>query len=181
MPWHQFEGLFRHKKPFDEQEQRLRRVLVFGNSGSGKSTLARSLNATEGLTHFDLDCIAWLDADPPERSPLLQCAKQINDFVSQHEGWVIEGCYADLLAMATPRATEMIFLNLSVDACIANAKARPWEPEKYPTQAAQDANLEMLIDWIQSYPSREDPCSQAAHQGLYDSFTGLKSMRTTSQ
>jgi hypothetical protein len=87
---------------------------------------------------------------------------------------VIEGCYADLAAVLAPRATRLVFLDPGVDACIANARARPWEPHKYATRAEQDANLEMLIGWIRAYPTRDDTMSLGAHRALFDGFTGDK-------
>ena len=154
------------------------RIVVFGNSASGKSTLAKSLSATEGLQHFDLDLIAWLPTDPPERSPIQESAEQIAHFVASHDGWVIEGCYADLIELATPHATEMIFLNLTVDDCVVNARSRPWEPHKYSSKEAQDGNLNMLVDWIRSYSDRDDSCSLQSHQALYEGFRGKKTMKT---
>jgi hypothetical protein len=75
-----------------------------------------------------------------------------------------------LLTLALSLCTLLIFLNPGVDACIRNARSRPWEPHKYPSKAAQDANLEMLIRWIREYESRTDALSRAAHRGLYDGF-----------
>ena len=147
------------------------RLLVFGNSGSGKSTLARRT----GLPHLDLDTLAWEPRTPPARRPLVASAREINAFVRANETWVIEGCYADLLALAAPRCTRMIFLNPGVEACVAQAKARPWEPHKYASKDAQDANLAMLIDWIRAYPRRIDEFSLAAHRALFDGFPGDKS------
>ena len=85
----------------------MRRVVIFGNSGSGKSTLAESLSQSEGLPHFDLDSIAWLPTDPPERSPLQECADQIKQFLTSHDSWVIEGCYADLINLAVDSAPTL--------------------------------------------------------------------------
>ena len=101
--------------------------------------------------------------------------------MSSSNGWVIEGCYADLIELAAPNASDLIFLNLSVDDCIANARSRPWEPHKYPSKEAQDRNLTMLIDWIKSYPDREDTCSLQRHIALYESFDGKKVMKTSNQ
>ena len=61
---------------------------------------------------------------------------------------MIEGCYGDLIAAVLPRTTRLVFLNPGVDACIANCRARPWEPHKYASKEAQDANLAMLIGWV---------------------------------
>lgn len=157
----------------------MRKLLIFGNSGSGKTTLARKLCAAEGLAHLDLDTIAWGPASPPERTPLAHASQQIDAFVQAHDGWVIEGCYADLLALAAPAATEMIYLDLPVETCMVNAQQRPWEPHKYASKAAQDDNLEMLLAWIADYEVRTDSFSQAAHQQLYDAFKGKKKVLTT--
>src|SRR5262249_25939775 len=139
------------------------RVVIFGNSGAGKSTLAKRLAGDGGLAHFDLDVIAWLPVLPPRRRPLADRAVDIRAFMAARAAWVIEGCYADLLAVATPRCTRLVFLNPGVDACIANARRRPWEPHKYATPEAQDQNLAMLIDWIRAYDTRDDEFSLAAH------------------
>ena len=65
-------------------------------------------------------------------------------------------------------------MNLPIELCIENAKNRPWEPHKYDSKAAQDANLAMLIDWIAQYNQRTDTFSKSAHQKLYDEFSGNK-------
>lgn len=154
----------------------MKRIAIFGNSGSGKSTLAARLSAVEGIAHFDLDTIAWQPESPPQRASLETSKQAIEQFMSGTQGWVIEGCYSDLLSMVLPHADEVIFLNLSVDLCIENAKRRPWEPHKYESKAAQDANLAMLIDWITQYVDREDTFSLASHLALYNSFPGKKAM-----
>lgn len=152
----------------------MKSVLIFGNSGSGKSTLASTLCRAHGLAHMDLDSIAWLPSTPPERAPLDASKTEIEAFVEANDGWVIEGCYTDLLEMARPHAEEVIFLNLPVDLCIENARNRPWEPHKYGSKAAQDRNLAMLIDWISEYSSRDGVMSHRAHKAFYEQFTGRK-------
>ncbi len=127
------------------------RVIVFGNSGSGKSTLARFLCKRKNLAHLDLDTLAWQPGSTPVRCPIEVSAKQIGEFVEANPSWVIEGCYADLLALVIEQSTEIIYMNLPVDLCVVNARNREWEPHKYKSRAAQDANLEMLIGWIEQY------------------------------
>jgi len=153
-----------------------RRILLFGNSGSGKSTLARHLCQHHGLAHLDLDTLAWQSTSPPRREALAVSGAALAEFTSTHRAWVIEGCYADLLELAAPEANEAIYLALPVADCIANARSRPWEPHKYSTKAAQDANLEMLLSWIGDYESRDDTFSALAHRQLFDAFDGRKSM-----
>lgn len=152
----------------------MRRIIVVGNSGSGKTTLATALARDEGLAHLDLDTLAWLPTEPPTRRPLADSAPEIRRFIARHEGWVVEGCYADLAGIAAADATELIFLNPGVDACVRHCQVRSWEPHKYATRRAQDANLAMLIAWVRSYASRDDACSLSAHRALYDAFAGSK-------
>lgn len=159
----------------------MKKILLFGNSGAGKSTLAKRLQHADGLAHLDLDTLAWLPTVPPQRKPLHESAAQIAEFIRGHAGWVIEGCYSDLLAMALPSATDMIYMNLPVEQCVENARNRPWEPHKYESKEAQDSNLEMLIDWIRQYATRADTFSEAAHQRLYEQFTGNKRMITANE
>ncbi|MCA1799404.1 MAG: shikimate kinase [Xanthomonadaceae bacterium] len=155
----------------------MRKVIVFGNSGSGKSTLAAELR-DEGLAHLDLDVLAWLPTTPPERRSIEQAYVDIQQFMTGNAEWVIEGCYADLLELVKPFATEAIFMNLPVHLCQENARNRPWEPHKYETKAAQDDNLEMLLDWIAGYADRDDALSLSAHRAIYDSFRGEKKVIT---
>jgi hypothetical protein len=161
---------------------------MFGNSGSGKTTLARVLTSQYGLAHLDLDSLAWdssglqvqtmtLDdwaAFVPRRRSLTESASTIRDFIHEHSDWVIEGCYGDLLEQVLPYASEVRFLNPGVEACIANCRARPWEPEKYPSKEAQDQKLDFLLDWVREYESRADEYSLARHRELFEGFQGPK-------
>jgi len=125
------------------------RILIFGNSGSGKSTLARQLADEGGLAHLDLDTLAWLPEPPPRRAPLGDSAQQIEAFIGHHAGWVIEGCYTDLLEVAAPFAARAVFLN-----------------------------LDMLIGWIRDYTERDDVFSYRAHRDFYERFAGEKRMHS---
>ncbi len=76
--------------------------------------------------------------------------------------------------MALSGASELRFLNPGVDACVANCRARPWGPHKYPSKEEQDARLDFLLDWVREYATRADEYSLAAHRRLYDAFGGTK-------
>ena len=157
----------------------MKKIIIFGNSGSGKSTLAKHLVKQYGLSHLDLDILAWQDTNPPTRKPLNESAVEINQFVAENQkkdnkGWIIEGCYADLISLIESKANEMVFLNLSVEKCIENCRNRPWEPHKYASKEEQDKNLEMLINWIKQYPVRDDKFSLVSHMKLFDAFKGEK-------
>jgi len=80
--------------------------------------------------------------------------------------------------VAAPFAARAVFLNLDVEQCVANARNRPWEPHKYESKVAQDANLDMLIGWIRDYTERDDVFSYRAHRDFYERFAGEKRMYT---
>jgi adenylate kinase family enzyme len=159
----------------------LSKIVIFGNSGSGKSTLAKDLALKSKLAHLDLDTIAWKPAHPPERMSISESYVLISEFLSANQKWLVEGCYSDLLELVTTKADEVIFLNVPISTCIANAKKRPWEPHKYQSKEAQDANLDMLIDWISNYTSRNDTFSKVAHEKLYDECQGKKTMYVSNE
>lgn len=150
------------------------RYVILGNSGSGKSTLARRLVRAGGLAHLDLDTLAWEPTTPPRRRAVTESAREILAFIAENDDWVIEGCYADLFELALGRCTRLVLLNPGSETCVANARLRPWEPHKYASKGAQDANLEMLIGWIRDYETRRDEFSLAAHRALFDGFAGEK-------
>ncbi len=152
----------------------MQRYLLLGNSGSGKSTLATRLARAHGLALLDLDTLAWEPTPPPQRRPVADSTGELRGFLDDRDRWIIEGCYADLLAVPLPHCTRLLLLDPGIEACVANARARPWEPHKYPSRDAQDANLEMLIGWIRAYETRDDVCSRAAHRALFDGFAGDK-------
>ncbi|QDP00075.1 AAA family ATPase [Thalassotalea sp. PS06] len=157
------------------------KVVIFGNSGSGKSTLARKLASQDEVAHFDLDEIAWQPTNPPTRQPLKQSFAKIDEFINDNSNWVIEGCYSDLIEYVMVYADKAIFMNLSIEDCIENAKQRQWEPNKYPSKQAQDDNLPMLLDWIKAYESRTDTFSLSSHLAMYDAFPREKVMHTRNE
>lgn len=152
----------------------LEKILIFGNSGSGKSTLAQQLVGSKNLAHLDLDTIAWLPTNPPLRAPLDESGHKISTFIDSQDAWVIEGCYTNLLKLASEYCTEIIFMDIATTQCIENARNRAWEPHKYESKEAQDRNLDMLIEWIEAYASRNDSFSYQTHLNFYENFTGNK-------
>jgi adenylate kinase family enzyme len=153
----------------------MQRIVIFGNSGAGKSTLARQLAREHGLAHLDLDTFARQPGTPPRRRPLTESAADLRAFTALHPSWVVEGCYSDLLELALPECTELVFLNPGVEACLAHCRARERrEPLEYASKAEQDANLGLPLDWVRDYETRDDGFSLRSHRRLYDNFAGLK-------
>ncbi len=148
------------------------RIAIYGNSGSGKSTLAGWLAERSGAAVLDLDTIAW--GETAVRRPLEESAMLLRDFAEQAGSWVIEGCYAHLINAALAWQPVLVFLNPGVEACLANCRARPWEPHKYATPEEQNERLAFLLDWVREYDQRDDELSLSAHQQLFDDYAGEK-------
>lgn len=148
------------------------KAILLGNAGAGKSTLARQLIGERPIARLSLDEIAWDEG--PERKPLSESLALLHEFIGQHEHWVIEGCYSDLVEAALPHCSELRFLNPGTDTCIAHCRSRPWEPEKFASPEQQQAMLEYLIDWVGSYASRDDEYGLQRHRQLFERFTGPK-------
>ena len=148
------------------------KTILVGNAGSGKSTLSRQLLATEPAERLSLDELAF--SGGPERRPLADSVADALAFIEAHESWVIEGCYADIVEPILQHAETLIFLNPGIDACVRHCKARPWEPEKFESREAQDANLGNLLDWVRAYETRDDEYGLKQHRRLFEAFMGKK-------
>lgn len=151
-----------------------KKIIIFGNSGSGKTTLAKTISQRSGLNHLDLDTLAWKKSSPPERLAINDSKVIIDKFLSENTQWVVEGCYSDLIELLLSESTQAIFVDVSIEECVENAKNRPWEPHKYESKSKQDANLPMLLDWIRDYTNRSDTFSRKAHLEIFNHFKGNK-------
>ena len=152
-------------------------IVILGNSGSGKSTLARRLAA--GATPIlDLDTIVW---EPGQiavpRAPGAAIA-DLDAFCARHADWIVEGCYGDIAAHALRQEPELIVLDPGEAACLAHCRARPWEPHKYASKAAQDDKLPVLLAWVSAYYTRDGDMSRARHRAIYDAYQGPKRLLT---
>ncbi|MBK5969471.1 MULTISPECIES: P-loop NTPase family protein [Thiorhodovibrio] len=148
------------------------KVVLFGNAGSGKSTLSKKLLAREPAACLSLDAVAFEGG--PTRRPLEDSIAAVQGFIAEHDSWIIEGCYADILEPILADCEDLLFLNPGIEACVAHCRMRPWEPEKYPSPTAQNENLANLIDWVRSYETREDEYGLHRHRQLYHAFRGNK-------
>lgn len=150
------------------------RILVFGNSGSGKSVYARGLAARHAIPHLDLDTIVWEPGKIAVPRDPAAVRADLDAFIAAHPGWVVEGCYGELVAAAQPHCTRLVFLDPGLEACLENNRRRPWEPHKYATPEAQQAMLAPLLDWVAAYYTRDDDWSHARHRALFEAHAGDK-------
>jgi adenylate kinase family enzyme len=148
------------------------KVILLGNAGAGKSTLATQLMREQPAARLSLDEVAF--AGGTDRRPVADSIADVRRFIADNDSWIIEGCYADIVAGVLGYCDELIFLNPGVDTCVAHCRARPWEPEKFGSSQEQNENLENLIEWVRQYETRTDEYGLARHRALYASFQGKK-------
>ena len=87
------------------------RLALLGNSGSGKSTLARWACATAGVPGLDLDTVAWEPGQVAVAREPQAAEADVAAFCDAHPAWVVEGCYANLIAVALRRNPRLILLD----------------------------------------------------------------------
>jgi adenylate kinase family enzyme len=150
------------------------RIAILGNSGSGKSTLARWLVERRAAALLDLDTVAFEPGQIAVSRPTQKAEADVKSFCSSHENWVVEGCYANLVAAALHSTPRLLFLNPGEAQCVANCRARAWEPHKYASQAQQDERLSFLLTWVGEYYVRDGEMSLAGHRQCFAAYTGPK-------
>jgi len=148
------------------------KLILLGNAGAGKSTMARGIIGEGPIPRLSLDTIAW---DPgPKRKPLDISLGKLHEFIEVNDQWIIEGCYGDLIEAALPYCTELRFLNPGVEVCVAHCHCRPWEAEKFSSPEDQKAMLDLLIQWVRNYDTRDDEYGLSRHRQLFNHFQGRK-------
>ena len=142
------------------------RVVIIGNSGSGKSTLARAIARRIGAPSIDLDHIHWQgsygikrDEDPAKR--------MVADAAAESK-WIIESVYGWLAEVALPRATSLIWLDMSWNICREGLSARGLR------RGATEGDHVALLEWAQAYWQHQTPTSFAGHLALFENFAELK-------
>jgi adenylate kinase family enzyme len=143
------------------------RTLIIGNSGSGKSWLAERLAGHLQVPWVDLDSIYWLSDEHSIARPRSESLAMARIAACQ-ERWVIEGVYGWMVSELIHRATALIWLCVEDEECVINIRQR---------EAKRNDNDELLIallDWAGSYRTQEGFSGFAAHQRLFDEFSGSK-------
>lgn len=150
----------------DNLEQFLRTVII-GNGGSGKSWLAERLALALSAPAIDLDEVHWLPGGFNTRREPAVAIDMVRTRAAD-DAWIIEGVYGWLANEALPRATSLIWLDMPIEECIANVKARGQK------SGGDTASFAALIEWVADYQVRTNANSRAAHERAFDTFAGHK-------
>jgi adenylate kinase family enzyme len=145
----------------------LTRTLIIGNGGSGKTWLAGQLEALSGLPVIHLDDLRWTPGQygqPRDNQLVMDEVAQ----AAQAERWLMEGVFGWLAKVAIGRATQLIWLDLPEDECLANVRARGIQG------GGSAADFEALLTWVSEYRLRDNSSCFAAHLRLYEAFEGEK-------
>lgn len=86
------------------------RISIMGLSGSGKSTLARALGDQLHIPVLHLDTVQFLPGW--KNRPLDEQLGMVSDFLDEHESWVIDGNYTNLLVDRRLRESDCIIILL---------------------------------------------------------------------
>ena len=150
------------------------RIAIVGNSGSGKSTLASAIAQGRGWPTLDLDTVAW----EPEKVAVARSEAaarvDVERFCTSREEWIVEGCYANLVAVSLRHSPLLVFMHPGMERCLENCRRRPWEAHKFRSRAEQDERLEALLAWVRDYYTRSGPLSLEAHEALFERYPGPK-------
>jgi adenylate kinase family enzyme len=87
------------------------RVVVIGSSCAGKSSFARSLAQARGCAHIELDELFWSAGWQPRP------ASEFRRLVAASAGagsWVADGNYSSVRDVLWPRATTVVWLDVSL-------------------------------------------------------------------
>lgn len=156
------------------------RLSILGNSGSGKSTLARHLARQNTLRLLDLDSVVWEPRKIAVARDRSAASADMHAFCNQDDGWIIEGCYADLVEQSLIYSPTLVFLDPGLETCLENCRSRPWEPHKFKSKMEQDEKLEFLLDWVRAYYKRDGELSFSAHEALFNNY-GQSKVRLSTQ
>jgi adenylate kinase family enzyme len=143
------------------------RVLITGNGGSGKTWLGQRLAERLSVPLVRLDDLYWDGAYGGRERDKRVVFDEVATRAAE-PSWVIEGVYGWLLPAALPRATEFIFLDLPVDACLDNVRRRGNQG------SGDEAAFAALLAWVAEYPNRENSNSRLTHRRLWDGFAGSR-------
>lgn len=147
------------------------RAVIVGNSGSGKTWLAERLAEVHSLRVVHLDDIFWLPGSFDEKRDPVEVARLV-DAARSADQWIAEGVYGNLAQQFLLSASTLIWLDIPWDVCRRRLALRGSASKAHMGREQSEAGLNDLMQWAQSYSSREGSSGHAAHLALFERFRG---------
>jgi hypothetical protein len=149
------------------------RILAIGNCGAGKSYLGERLERLLKIPWIQLDAIRLKCCRDLPDCPLPACAVERHKVAAwaiacqtmESDSWIVEGNSTWLAGTVAPRATHLIWLDLSWSDCCDGILRRGASP---------DNELAALWDFTCNYWERADADSFLEHEQLFREFAGDK-------
>lgn len=155
------------------------KVVIIGNAGSGKSTLAQAIAGERGWPVLDLDTVVWEPQQIAVPRVEADAQRDVEVFCASTADWIIEGCYAELVAISLRHSPLLLFLDPGMQQCLENCMGRPWERHKFASKVEQDERLAFLLSWVREYYTRDGSMSLRAHETLFERYLGPKRRLTS--
>jgi len=133
----------------------MQRILVIGSPGAGKSTLASRIAGHLGLPLIHLDREYFRPGwTMPSRSEWRERVRAL----AAGPAWVMDGNYASTFDIRVPRATAVIWLDLSRWNCLAGVVRRVMKNHGLARSDLGPGCVERFdwsfLRWIWSYPNK---------------------------
>ncbi|APO72497.1 ABC transporter ATP-binding protein (plasmid) [Rhizobium gallicum] len=119
-----------------------------GNGGSGKTWLAEQLADRLQIPAVHLDDLHWMPNFAGER-PRDERDRLVAE-AADNTSWVMEGICGSILRQVLPRATTLIWLDVSDSECISNLLQRG------QTGGGTEVQFEELLEYTRGYRLRKN-------------------------
>ncbi|TCD46251.1 adenylate kinase [Streptococcus sp. X16XC17] len=131
----------------------MKKIIIIGCPGSGKSTLARKLAEKTDLPLTHLDLLYWQsDKTTVEEDLFVERQKS----VLRQGKWIIDGNYGASLEMRVAACDTIIFLDFSVEDCLAGVRERIGKKRPDMPWIETEEDQEFL-EFIQSFGQTSRP------------------------
>lgn len=132
------------------------KIAVIGNAAGGKTRLSRKLSKKYAVPVFHLDAIQFIP--PMQIRPLQESRRLIEEIMSHHASWIIDGYGPlDLLTTRLRDADTIVFIDLPLSRHFFWFLKRQiqnfWSPRKELPQGCSERSLRHTIKVLQSMNS----------------------------
>lgn len=165
----------------------LTRLVITGCWGSGKTHLSRAVEERLSYPLMQLDQLVF-DRVPihrsggPKTKAVLRDSEERNELLRSFlsgDRWILEGVYGKLLKRALGTATCFVWIDRSMEECLAGIEERGAQMMTQYGRDLSPAQKEKMIERVRNYRTRDDHLGYKTHRQLFESFTGEKKRITS--